>query len=111
PARGAHLATACGEAAATAKGLGALAVDRVRPLLERGGEPRKRGVEHCAHQHRQHAALELVGEVEADVALGFGLWLEDPAVFETGEWSPQIPCRYLQIGPVEHDFAGEGLPH
>ena len=48
----------------------ALPVDRVRALLERRGKALERGVEHRAHQHRQHPALELVGDEEADVAVG-----------------------------------------
>jgi hypothetical protein len=56
------------------------AVDRIGALLERGGEPRKRRVEHRAHQHRQHPALELIGDEEGDVA-GVRLFrLEGPAV-------------------------------
>src|SRR5262249_22800350 len=52
-----------------------------------------------------------IGQEEADIAFGFGLRFEGPAIFETGERSLQIPDRDLQIWAVEHDFAGEGFPH
>src|ERR1043166_1245923 len=60
PPRGAHAAAAYGEAAEATAGLSALPVNQVGAFFERGGKPRKGSVEHCTHQHRQHAALEFV---------------------------------------------------
>src|SRR5437899_3015160 len=123
-ARGALAATARGEAAKAATGVssvaaggaalscaGRLPVNCIRALFERRGKTPKRGVEHRAHQHGQHPALEFVSEVERDVAGALALRLERPAVFEIGKRPPQIPDRDLQIGTVEHYFAGEGFPH
>src|SRR3954469_2857141 len=66
-----------------------LAIDRIRALFERGGEPRKRRVEDRAHQHRQHPALELIGDEESDLAaavcLSISLGLEAPTIFERRE--------------------------
>src|SRR5882724_2272678 len=59
-----------------------LTINRIRPLLEGCGKALERGVEHRAHQHRQQPALELVGEVKSDIAVGFGSGLEGPAVFQ-----------------------------
>src|SRR6185295_17608625 len=64
-----------------------LAVNRIRPLFERGGKALERGVEHRSHQHRQHPASEFIGQEESDVAIGFGFRLERPAVFEIAEWA------------------------
>src|SRR6266705_291476 len=55
-----------------------LAIDLIGALLERRREPRKRGVEHRAHQHAQHAAPEFIGDEEADVAGVVASRLEGP---------------------------------
>ena len=59
-------------------------IDLVGALLEGGGEAVEGGVEHRAHQHRQHPALEFIGEEEPDVAGALGLRLEGPAVLADG---------------------------
>src|SRR4029079_4491339 len=83
----------------------------IGPLFERRGKALERGVEHRSHQHRQHPALEFVGEVKPDVAAGFGSGLEVPAVFQLAERPFQIFHHDLQIGPVQRHPAGEGFPH
>src|SRR6478752_1275441 len=77
--------------------LRSLAVDHVRTFLERRRKPRKRRVEHRAHQGREHAALELIGDEEADVAGLLTLRLEGPAVLQAGERSPQVAHENLEI--------------
>ena len=51
-----------------------LAIDHVSTLFERGRKTLERGVEHGAHQHRQHPALEFIGKEEADIAGGVRSW-------------------------------------
>src|SRR5258708_18617028 len=55
---------------------GRLAIDLIGALLERRRQPRKRRVEHRAHQQAQHAALEFIGDEEADVANAVAFRLE-----------------------------------
>ena len=88
-----------------------LPVNHVGALFERGGKTLERGVEHRAHQHRQHPALEFVGEEKPDVAVGFGFGLEGPAVLEIAERPLQILDHDLQVGAVQRHPAGEGFPH
>src|SRR6516225_5055775 len=77
-----------------------LPVNRVRPLLERRGKTRERRVEHRAHQHCEHPALELIGEEETDVAGLLILGLECPLVFHLGDRPTQITHRDFQVWPV-----------
>src|SRR6185437_13122179 len=83
-----------------------LPVHHVRALLERGGETRKRRIEHRTHQHGQHPAPELVGDEKADVAGVLAFRLEGPAVFEVRERSPEITDADLQVRAVERHLAG-----
>src|SRR4051812_36234961 len=59
-----------------------LPVNRVGAFFERRGKALECGVEHGAHQHRQHPALEFVGNVKSDLAGGVRFGLERPAVLE-----------------------------
>src|SRR4051812_47553047 len=75
----------------------ALSIHHIRALLERSGKALEGGVEHGAHQQRQHPALELVGQEESDIAIGLGSRLEGPAVFKVAERAFQILHHDLQI--------------
>src|SRR5258708_16963692 len=46
-------------------------INCVGPLFERRGKTLERDVEHRAHQHRQHPALEFVGYEKPNIAVGF----------------------------------------
>src|SRR5215470_4625383 len=59
---------------------GPLAVDLIGAFLERCSKAREGGVEHRPHQHREHPALELVDDEEADIASLLSLRFESPAV-------------------------------
>src|SRR5437868_9876154 len=88
---------------------GRFPVNRVRALFERRGKPPECRIEHRAHQHGEHTALEFVSEKECDVAGLLALRLEAPAVLEIGEWTSEILDQYLQIGTIKRDAAGEGF--
>src|SRR4051812_7652452 len=76
-------------------------VHLVGALLERAGEAAERNVEHAAHQHAEHAALELVVDEELDIATGLAGRHERPAVLHPAEWALQILDQNLQLRPVE----------
>src|SRR5438876_9186347 len=88
-----------------------LAVNHIGALLEGGRKPRKGCVEHRAHQDRQHAALEFIGEEESDVAGVVAFRLEGPAILQTAERPLQIFDQDFQVGLVQRYLTGEGLPH
>src|ERR1700704_6543054 len=88
-----------------------LSVNRIGALFERRRKALKRRVEHRAHQHRQHPALEFVSEEKSDIACAVRLRLERPAVLEVAERPLQVFDENFQIGTVERPPAGEGFAH
>src|ERR1051326_749419 len=84
-------------------------VNLIGALLEGRGEAPEGDVEHAAHQHAKHSALELVVDEKLDVACLFVGGLEPPAVLHAAERTLQIFDQDLQLGPVERDAAAEGL--
>src|SRR5690606_10815495 len=64
--------------------------DLIRAALESFGEHLEGAVEHCPHQHAQHAALELVFNEEMDVGLTYADSLEPPAILQEAEWAIDI---------------------
>src|SRR5262245_31365354 len=88
-----------------------LPVDHVSALLERRGKSRESRVEHRTHERRQHLALELIGDEEADVADFLAIGLESPAVLQAGERTLQVAHEDFQIGPVQRHLARKSLLH
>src|SRR3981189_3148605 len=89
---------------------GGLAIDLIGTLLERRRQPRKRRVEHRAHQHAEHAALELILDEEADVAGLIAVRLEGPAVLERAERALEVLDQDFEVRPIQRHLAGEGFP-
>src|SRR5882757_7699208 len=87
------------------------AVDLIGALLEGRGETPESCVEHRAHQHAKHAALELIVDEELDVAGRLARRFERPVVLHAAERALQIFDQDLQLGSVERDTATEGLAH
>src|SRR6185437_11811065 len=67
-----------------------LPINNIGAFFERRGKALEGGVEHGAHQERQHPAFEFIGEEKADVAVGFRFGFEGPAVLEIAERPLQI---------------------
>src|ERR1700704_4650021 len=88
-----------------------LSVNYICPFFECRRKALERDVEHRAHQHRQHPALEFVGYEKPDIAVDFRSGLEAPAVFQFAERPFQIFHHDLQIRAVQRHPAGEGFPH
>src|SRR5262245_16353919 len=84
-------------------------IDLIRALLERRREAAEREIEHRAHEHAEHAALELVGDEELDLAGALALRMERPAIFQVAEGSLQILNQNLQVRPVERHPADKAL--
>src|ERR1700682_3768951 len=78
-----------------------LFVNRIGALSERRRKALKRRVEHRAHQHRQHPALEFVSEEKPNIACAVRLRLERPAVLEVAERPLQVFDENFQIWTVE----------
>src|SRR6201987_5228169 len=86
-----------------------LPVNFVGALFERGRKTLEGGIEHRAHEHGQHPALEFVSDVEPYLAGIVGLRLEGPAVLEPAERTAQIFDQNVQIGTLQRYSACEGL--
>src|ERR1043165_7922397 len=84
-------------------------VHLVGTALESERKSPERGIEHRAHQHREHAALEFIGDEVLHVAKLLAGGVEGPAVLHSAERAVQILDEYLQVGAIERDPAGEGL--
>src|SRR5436190_17053297 len=82
---------------------GLASINLVRPLFESRGEAAEGSVEHGAHQQRQRAALELVGDGKLDVTDMIADGVKQPPVFEIAERPFQVFDQDLQIGAVEGD--------
>jgi len=67
------------------------------------------GVEHRAHQHREHPTPELVGDEESDDAGIIGFRLEGPAVLELAERTLQIFDHDFQVRTIERHPACKSL--
>src|SRR5689334_14205327 len=87
------------------------AVDLVGARFKGGREAAKRYVEHRTHQHRQHAASKFVVDIKLDLAGLQAQRPEVPAIFHMAERATEILDQDLEIGAVERNAAGEGLPH
>src|SRR5947208_17197736 len=75
-------------------------VNLVRPALESLRKSPECLVEHRAHQHGKHAALEFVGDEELDIANLFADGMEIPAVLHPAERPIQIFNHYLEVRPI-----------
>src|SRR5262245_7930502 len=84
-------------------------INLIRPLLERRREAAKCQIEHRAHEHAEHAAFELIGDEELDLAGALALRMEGPAVFQPAEGSLQIFDENLQARPIEGHPADKAL--
>src|SRR5436190_16626130 len=84
-------------------------VNLVRPTLERLGKAPESRIEHRAHQHSEHATLELVGNEKLDLACALARRVEIPAILHPAERSVEVLDQNLQVRPVERHAAGERL--
>src|SRR3954454_9009596 len=84
------------------------AIDFVRPVLERRDEASERLVEHRAHQEPEREALELVVDVELDLAPR-RIGAKRPAVLEEAEGAVDVFDEDAKPGPVERHPRSEGL--
>src|SRR5205085_1983064 len=76
-------------------------VNLVCPPLEGFREAPEGRLEHSAHQHRKHTALELVGDEELDLARALARRVEIPAILHPAERAVQVLDKNLQVWPVE----------